>query len=156
MFSHIWSSYTIKAFCKLCDHFDIVEEGDFLKLVQHLESHRTALMKEEVTEFKNENINHSSDKFPILFEEKPLVIPILKSVENESHNGAKINKSQKKKTDANMPQLNADSYERNGLLKRRKVRKTERKLRYHFSIRLRLRLMLELWKYYSSGSETGQ
>ena len=129
MFSHIWSSYTIKAFCKLCDHFDIVEEGDFLKLVQHLESHRTALMKEEVTEFKNENINDCSDEFPILFEEKPLVIPILKSVENESHNGAKINKSQKKKTDANMPQLNADSYERNGLLKRRKVRKTERKVR---------------------------
>ena len=61
IYSHIWSSYTIKAFCKLCDHFDVVEEGDFVKLVQHLESHRTVSLKEEVhneeaTDIKNENI----------------------------------------------------------------------------------------------------
>ena len=123
MYSNIWSSYTIKAFCKLCDHFDVVEEGDFVKLVQHLESHRTVSLKEEAhneeaTDIKNENINECSDDFPILFEEKPLVIPILKSEKTKNR--------QNKKTDDHKTQFDAVQFDSTSLHKRKKVRKTRR------------------------------
>ena len=121
LFSQIWSSYTIKAFCKHCEHFDLVEEGDFLKLIQHQESHKSMLFKEEVSEPKYENIEEASDELPYSFDEKPFVISFVKPERDLEHNisGKVKTKKQKIETDAKKTQLES------GLKKRRKVRRTK-------------------------------
>ena len=136
--SHIWGSFTIKAFCKYCEHFDIVEEGDFLKLVQHLETHETVLLKEEadskeVPEFKTENIAEDPDDIPISFEEKPFIISFVKSEEGSNHElppSKKMNKKQRTKSDANMTPEDLVQTDSIIINKRRRVRRKKAEIEF--------------------------
>ena len=132
--SHVWSSFTIKAFCKLCDHFDLIEDGDFLKLAHHLEFHEPILKEEveskELLESKNEDIEWTDP--PISHVQKPfIVIPILLKSEElatkETTPGKKIIENKNKKREAKKAQIREEAveYENTTLQKRKQIRRTK-------------------------------
>ena len=140
MLSRIWSSFTIKAFCRHCEHFDLVEEGDFLKLVEHLETHETLLLKEEadskeVPEFKTENIEEVSEDVPISYEEEePFVISFVKSEKCSDYGspppGKKITKKLKIGKNAKWTKIDVVVSDGVSVQKRKKVRRNKAEIEF--------------------------
>ena len=126
----IWRSFTIKAFCKQCDHFDLVVDGDFLKLAHHLVFHET-ILKEEVLEskefldLKNEDTEWTDDPATLSSVKEPFIIPILLKTE-ETSPCKKTAKSQNKKSEAKKEKFREEvvEYENTTLQKRRRIRRT--------------------------------
>ena len=113
--SSIWRSFTIKAFCKQCDHFDLVVDGDFLKLAHHLVFHETILKEEveskEFLDLKNEDTEWTDDPATLSSVKEPFIIPILLKTE-ETSPCKKTAKSQNKKSEAKKEKFREEPLQR--------------------------------------------